>query len=156
MSGLGYFWVKVSPGLIIVWPGKAVRDLEACQGHAIVKALSILIGAANVENRKASSGELLPGRQAGRQAGIVDAKWIWEKYNITICRLCKIYNKNIVGHAKGLACAAKYEERSEKYEIYILIHKIYKISINNIYGNSKAKNKECTLARQIRSWPCFC
>lgn len=61
VSELGYFWVKVSPGFIIVWPGKAVRDLEACQGHAIVKALSILIGAANVENRKASSDELLPG-----------------------------------------------------------------------------------------------
>lgn len=61
VSELGYFWVKVSPGFIIVWPGKAVRDLEACQGHAIVKALSILIGTANVENRKASSDELLPG-----------------------------------------------------------------------------------------------
>lgn len=61
VSELGYFWVKVSPGFIIVWPGKAVRDLEACQGHAILKALSILIGAANVENSKASSDELLPG-----------------------------------------------------------------------------------------------
>lgn len=68
VSELGYFWVKVSPGFIIVWPGKAVRDLEACQGHAIVKALSILIGAANVENRKASSDELLPG--------MLHAEWI--------------------------------------------------------------------------------
>jgi len=40
-------------------PGYAVQDLEACQGHhAIVNALSILIGAATVEIRNAAGVEL--------------------------------------------------------------------------------------------------